>query len=130
MNLIDCSFIHVSNISTHKRTDNTLKLFLHEIAKKYSCDFNLIFEDSYYKSSEFIGVIEKFTTDEIGIYYHCIDFNNFIHFLRKYGYKNEFIDLVNYNKNRFDSFSFEIAINYKIIEGKIINIRTAFYGIY
>ena len=130
MNLDNISINLSSYMYTHKIIDNTFIPFLKKFIKKYNCPFNLIFEKDYYINSIYIALIDKFKTNEIGIYYHCIDIYNFIHFLKKFKYKKEFIERIEYNKNRFESYSFEIAINYKIIKGKITNIRTAIYGVY
>lgn len=130
MNLDDGSIDFASYMYTHKVTDNTFIPFYKKFIEKYNCSFDLVFEKDYYNSSLYVALIDKFKTDEIGIYYHCIDIYNFIHFLKKFKYKKEFIEMVEYNKERFSSFSFEIAINYKIINSEIKNIRTAFYGIF
>ena len=130
MNLDDGSIDFASYMYTHKITDNTFIPFYKNFIKKYNCSFESVFEKNYYDSSLYVAIIDKFKTNEIGIYYHCMDVHNFIHFLNKFNYKKEFIEMVKYNKDRFSSFSFEIAINYKIIDGEIKNIRTAFYGIF
>lgn len=119
-----------SYIYTHKIIDSTFIPFLINFVKKYNCSFDSIFEKDYYINSQYVALCDKFKTNELGIYYHCIDINNFINFLIKYKYKSNFIKLVKYNKKRFENYSFEIAINYKIINGNITNIRTAFYGVY
>ena len=130
-NILDFSFILTSYIETHKREDNTFIAALKTFAYKKGLQTYLsLFEKSFYNSCDFIGMIDKFSTDELGIYYHCIDYTNFVLFLKKYKYKEEFIDVIRYNKDRFDSYSFEIAINYMIKDGRIVNIRTAFYGVF
>ena len=130
LNVTNFSFMLTSYIETHKQEDNTFIAALKTFSYNNRCNFSSLFEDSFYKSCDFIGMIDKFSTNELGIYYHCIDYTNFVLFLKKYKYREDFIKLIEYNKDRFDSYSFEIAINYMIKGGSIINIRTAFYGVF
>lgn len=86
--------------------------------------------DKYYNVAEYIGVIQKYSKNQIGIYYHCIPIDSFIDFLKEYRYSTDLINFIVNNKERLSNLPFEIAINYSIDNGTYNPVRTAFYGVF
>jgi hypothetical protein len=82
----------------------------------------------FYKNSKYFAFLNKYIKKKIGIYYHCINIDSFIVFLKIAGFKNDFIEYFNAFKTRLEHLSFEIALDYDINIQSFT--RFAFYGSY
>ena len=63
-----------------------------------------------------------------GIYYHGINIEQFLFFLKEFNYSSELINFVNENKNKLDYILFDVGFDYSIKNDNLVIKKSGFYG--
>lgn len=114
-----------SESNTYINKDNNWNFIKSEIEQYNILNKHDIIK-KFYENSKYFAIFNKHIKRKIGIYFHCIERNYFIEFLKLADYSPDFIEFFVRYYNYTQNLSFEIAMDYDPIKQDFV--RFAFYG--